>query len=163
MKNLILSLLVLVALSQTSFSQSYESSIGIRLGYPFSLSYKKFISQDALEATLGFRSYDYTSAVNASLSYQIHRDLDKVDNLTYYYGAGAAVYLWKYRYYSTYFEEYYRDSQIGVSILGHIGLDYKFEGIPLNLSLDAIPIIHISGYGPSYGIGFGLAARYVLN
>ena len=57
MKKLFFTLVLLVAFFAAN-SQEYKSAIGLRLGYPTSITYKHFISEPgAIEVFAGFRSY----------------------------------------------------------------------------------------------------------
>ena len=49
--------------------------------------------------------------------------------------------------------------------MGNLGLDYKFDNTPINISADWVPTIYIgSGYLSGFGGGYGaLAVRYTLN
>lgn len=155
--SLVASLMLIAAVSQ---AQEYNSAVGLRLGYPLSLSYKKFISErSALEGVVGFRSYTGYSWFNVGAYYQIHNDIASVDGLRWYYGFGANVYFWSWD--SNFVNP---GSNLSIGVSGVLGLDYKFAEIPLNLSVDWIPTFFINGYGNGFGGGYGaLAARYTLN
>ena len=143
--------------------QDYKSAIGLRLGYPLSLSYKTFINDKAaLEGIVGFRSYAYYSWFNIGALYQHHMDIQSVDGLAWYVGGGANAFFWSYD--NKYYPNSSDFSSFSVGISGCIGLDYKFGNIPLNLSLDWVPTFSFGGeflnnFQSAYG---GLSARYVL-
>jgi len=160
MKKVILALTLVMGLSMAASAQNYTSAIGLRLGYPTSVSYKHFISdQGALEGFLGFRSYARSySWVTLGLTYQHHWDISGVDGLSWYAGGGLSAFFWNYK-----------DNFIGaegntsIGVLGALGLDYKFDSAPVNLSLDWLPIFFVNGYGSGFGGGYGaLSVRYVL-
>lgn len=142
-------------------SQSdYTSAIGVRLGYPFSVSYKQFLSsQNAVELFAGFRSFTGYSWVNIGGLFQRHAVLtDDVPGLQWYFGGGVGVYFWNYK-----FSIYDDESNFSFGILGNLGLDYKFESAPVNLSLDWVPAFFVNGFGSGFGGGYGaLAIRYTL-
>ena len=75
-------------------SQSgYKSAIGLRFGYPLSVSYKHFISEPgAIEVFAGFRSYSYYSWFNIGGLYEHHKPISSVDGLQWYFGGGASVF-----------------------------------------------------------------------
>jgi hypothetical protein len=139
-----------------SFSQAqYKSAVGLRLGYPTSISYKQFLNDaNAIELFGGLYYNDL--AVGANLS--IHKDIDAVDNLRWYYGAGAVVGLYNN----------FGSSGVSVGVSGNLGLDYAFDDFPLNLSIDIVPTFFILGskYSSGYLSGFdgfgALSARYIL-
>jgi len=143
-------------------AQDYKSAIGLRLGYPLSLSYKTFISEKgAIEGVLGFRGYTYYSWLNLSAFYQHHMAIPSVERLKWYVGGGASVYYWNYD------NDFYPNNDyasLSFGLHGIIGLDYSFDNIPLNLSVDWIPTVVIggeflTGFGGSYG---ALSVRYIL-
>ena len=140
-------------------AQDYKSAIGLRLGYPLSVSYKTFISEkSALEGVVGFRSFSGYSWINVGGYYQIHNEIPSVDGLRWYYGAGPNVYIWSW---DKSFVNPGSNTSIGIS--GVIGLDYKFNDLPLNVSVDWIPTFFVNGFGSGFGGGYGaLAARYTL-
>ncbi len=164
MKKLILLIgfIITCASISTVSAQDYKSAIGLRFGYPLSLSYKHFISEKgAIEGVLGYRNYSYYNWLNLSGFYEHHMPIKSVENLSWYVGGGASVYKWSYD--DTFYPNNDYNS-ISFGIHGIIGLDYKFSNIPLNLSVDWIPTVgfggeFLGGFGGSYG---ALSARYIL-
>jgi len=139
-------------------AQDFDSAVGLRLGYPTSVTYKKFISEtNALEAYAGYRSFVGASFVTVSGAYQIHKDIESVDRLQWYYGGGASVYLWSVDFGS---------GSTSIGLQGYLGLSYTLNNTPVNFSVDWIPTFFINGlegYGRGFGGGYGtLAVRYVL-
>jgi len=143
----------------TGSAQDYQSALGARLGSPLSASYKTFLggSNNAFEAYAGFRNFGAGySWVTISGAYQIHNPIEDVEGLQWYFGGGASVYFWSFDFATN-------ESTTTFGIQGYIGLDYKFEDYPINLSLDWIPTLFISGIDSGFGPGFGsLGVRYVL-
>lgn len=141
-------------------AQAYNSAIGLRFGYPTSVSYKKFVSENkAFEGYAGFRSYSFYRAININAALQFHTPIESVEGLKWYWGAGAGLYTYS-------FDTGFGGDNGGASIAaqGYLGLDYKFESIPLNLSVDWVPSLFIGGYGSGFGADYGaLTARYILD
>lgn len=174
MKNSIIffTLLGCIAFQFRSEAQNYNSAIGARLGYPLSLSYKKFIGESsAFELLAGTHGRRYTYSFGdygwrwfmVGGAYQKHQplnlDADGLENLQWYWGGGATAYFWT-------FDDYYADRYASTSfgIQGYIGLDYAFDEIPLNITLDWVPTIFLNGFGSGFGAGYGsVGVRYVLN
>jgi len=143
------------------YSQNYESAVGARFGFPLSITYKKFISENtALEAYGGFRNDFGFNWISLSGAYQKNSplEIEDIKNLTWYWGVGGSVYFWSFDLgFST-------ESNISFSADGYIGLEYTFSDIPLNLSVDWVPRVFITGFGSGFSGGFGaLSARYILN
>ena len=162
MKNLLLAIAFTFSAS-ILFAQQFESAVGLRLGYPTSASYKKFISEDkAVEAYVGFRDYFGSNWLSVNAAYQTHKDLEfeDIQGLQWYYGFGAGLNRVSY--------EFDRGGYTFFNLSGYVGLSYVFEDIPLNLSVDWVPSIFVGGGGVGrvggFGGGYGaLTARYVLH
>lgn len=157
-KTLFVLAIAMLAIVGTVSAQSYKSAIGARLGSPFAASYKVFISEPgAIEIFAGFRGYPGYSWVSANALYQHHSPINGVENLSWYVGGGAGVQFWSWKSNAL-------DANTSISIMGVVGLDYKFAEIPLNLSLDWMPTYFLGGYIGGFGGGYGsISARYVLN
>ncbi|MCB0376150.1 MAG: hypothetical protein KDD04_09555 [Sinomicrobium sp.] len=142
-------------------AQDYGSAIGLRLGYPLSLTYKTFINDNgAIEVFGGLRGYSYYSWINVGAAYQVHKPIEGVDGLMWYFGGGASVFFWTYK--SGFPGD--NSSSTTFGILGNLGLDYKFPNSPINISADWMPMFFINGYLSGFGGGYGaLAVRYTLN
>lgn len=171
--NLVLVILLFFALSTDSSAQAYKSAAGLRLGAPFSLSYKTFISESsALEATIGTRRYGYSGlgfgfagfgyrTFVISGSYQIHKpiNIDEFSGLEWYFGGGASANFWSYD------GDFGNDnSKVNLGIQGYIGLSYSFDEVPINLILDWVPTFLINGIRGGFGAGYGaLGVRYIIS
>lgn len=160
-KKLCFTLALLGACLFTVQAQEYNSAIGLRLGSPLSISFKQFISEPgAIEVFAGFRNYSGYGWFNVGGLYQHHFPITSVEGLKWYVGGGASVYFWNYDFDLPGDE----DTNLSLGILGNLGLDYKFATAPINLSVDWMPSIFISGYGSGFGAGYGaLSVRYTLN
>lgn len=158
-KRIVLIFALFLGLGVFAQAQTYTSAIGLRLGYPTSVSYKHFIStQGALEGFAGFRGFSSYRWVNIGGLYQHHLDIAEVDGLNWYFGGGASVFFYSY---DTGFAD--AEGSTGIGILGTIGLDYKFDDAPINLSLDWVPVLFVNGFGSGFSGGYGaLSVRYVL-
>lgn len=160
----ILTFLLFGCLYLGATAQTYQTSVGLRLGSPTSLSLKHFLSETmAVEAYAGTRSYlSVIRWYNLSAALLYHQPLEIIDldNLHWYAGGGASAYFWVYD---------IGYGNLGLSnttfgIQGYLGLDYGFEDYPINVSLDWIPSVFLGeGYIGGFGGGYGsLAIRYVL-
>lgn len=163
MKKLIIALCVTVAtfFATEVAAQTYNSAIGLRLGYPTSLSYKTFLSEKAaFEGILGFRSNSVGWRwIAIGAAYQVHNPINGVAGLQWYYGGGASLYLWSFDD-DVFFED---ESNVSFGIQGYLGLDFKIPNAPINLSLDWVPTFFIGGYGSGFGADYGsLSVRYTL-
>ena len=165
MKKLIFSLALTLCCVFAAQSQSseYKTAIGLRLGYPASITLKHFISEPgAVEAFVGFRGYGFARLINVGAMYQHHSPITSVEGLKWYVGGGASAWIWTYDNDYNFGAEY---NNINLAVMGCLGLDYKFADFPINLSVDWIPtfVIGESYYSNGFGIGYGaLSARYTL-
>ena len=136
---------------------SYETALGVKF-YPGAVTLKHFIKSDvALEGI----AYFFNRGARVTGLYEFHGDINGAPGLKWYVGPGAHV--------GFYNDHYYRDnykgtSYVGVGIDGVLGLDYKFNGAPINLSLDWQPSFE---FGNNYKNGFsgdwgGFAIRYTF-
>lgn len=164
MKKLIFTLAVIFCCVFAAQSQSdYKTAIGLRLGYPASISLKHFVSEKtALEGFVGFRRWDaYAADFRVGGLYLVHNPIAEVAGLKWYYGAGATAIFWSYDN-VFYANENYGSANLG--IMGALGLDYKFADAPINLSVDWIPTFVIGearykGFRADMG---ALSARYTF-
>ena len=149
----------------TAFSlqaQTYDKSVGLRAGWGVGATFKYFLNEgSAVEAIVNLRSAGYlgfasSRSIAISGLYQIHKPLEDVtEGLQWYVGGGGLVGFSTSRALGT------RSSSASFGILGVIGLDYAFEDLPLNLSLDWMPGIIFNGGGFTGTTG-GLAIRYIF-
>ena len=151
--------IILFFFTQNGNAQVYRTAIGARLGYPLSASIKAFISNEsAVEGYVGFRNWPNYRWVSINGAYQVHFPIAEVPNLQWYLGAGGGLYFWNYKVLGS-----DRNSQLGIGVQGYLGLDYTFEDAPLNLTIDWIPTVFLSGYRTGFGATYGnVGVRYVL-
>ena len=135
---------------QAQDAQDYKLGLGVRLSNASptlnnSVSIKYFLPtrNAALEGLISFGSRFGVGGL-----YEVHRPLNATPGLKWYYGAGAYVGFSS------------GDTYLGPT--GVIGLDYKFNNIPLNLSLDWKPELDIIPKVNFVPDAFGLSARFTL-
>lgn len=151
MKTKITLLLFFVCFIYQSHAQNYTTSLGLRLGYPFSVSYKTFINEsNAIEITAGYIGVATNGLFNFGGYYEHHTPIESADGLSWYYGGGINLYFGRL---------YNASAALGLS--GVLGLDYKFKDAPVNISLDWIPTFFLNKQGFLGGVG-GISVRYVL-
>jgi hypothetical protein len=149
---LAISLFVSVAsFAQEESTIQYNTAIGVKISGGVALSFKKFVKPThAIEA----QGMWFNEGVRFTALYEFHQPTS-IAGLSWYVGPGAHVGFWK----KSSRVEY--NSRADVGIDGVLGLDYKFNGIPLNISLDWQPGYSFLGAGlqPQFG---GVGIRYVL-
>lgn len=140
---------LILFLTTSFFSQNYKMALGFKGGYPGygSLNAKKSISNsDYLEASIGgFGRYPYNIGFHVQLDYERMQALE--EGFSFYYGGGVLLGL--------------TSSFVHLAPKALLGLEYNFEDLPLNISIDTGPYLFVS---PKIGFiwGGGLALRYAI-
>ena len=140
---------LILFLTTSFFPQNYKMALGFKGGYPGygSLNAKKSISKsDYLEASIGgFGRYPYNIGFHVQLDYERMQALE--DGFSFYYGGGVLLGL--------------TSSFVHLAPKALLGLEYNFEDLPLNISIDTGPYLFVS---PKIGFiwGGGLALRYAI-
>ena len=153
MKKIVAVILLIISV-KFSFAQTYHQAIGIKLPGGFSVTYKKFLSENnniEAQATLWHKGFRLSGLYEFNFY-----AFDKVEELSLFVGPGAHLGFWKDQYEKDY------DSKADFGIDGIIGLDYKFKEAPVNISLDWQPSVTLAGsagFSPAYG---GIAVRYTF-
>lgn len=136
--------------NSTSAQQLYKNALGLRISGVSSLggpgvTFKHYLNDKAaVEAIFSFKD-----PVGIGAMYQLHKPWNVLPNLNWYYGGGAFVTFSK--------------PSIGAGGMGVIGVDYKFDNLPLNIALDWKPEIVLA---PEVGVNFntfGLSLRVTLD
>jgi hypothetical protein len=151
MYKLLLAFLVISGFSVASLhAQDYKLGLGIRFSTASptlsnSVSAKYFLNEkNAIDGLISFGG----SRFGIGGLYEIHTPLNATPGLKWYYGGGGYV---GFQSHNTY-----------AGPTGVIGLDYKFQNIPLNLSLDWKPeldIIPAINFVPD---AIGLTVRFTI-
>ena len=137
-------------------AQDYINSIGLRAGLSTGITFKHFLSSnDALEGILTTR----WGGFNITGLYERHGRAFDTDNLYYYYGGGAHIGMMSGRN-NGWLENTNTYAVIGID--GIIGLEYVFEEIPFNISLDWKPSFNLNGDDPFWPDEVALSFRYIF-
>lgn len=153
MKKLIIVLIVLSFNCGVVNAQNYNTGIGLRGGFSSGITLKHVMSDNnAIEGILATQH----KGLLITLLYERHVSAFDVPGLFWYYGAGGHLGMYDENDPPGYLDNTY----VLLGINGVVGLDYKIEEIPINISLDLMPRMHVVGYtGLRWGGGFSL--RYV--
>jgi hypothetical protein len=136
------------AQSKSYNGTSYTNALGVKVWDGAGISFKHFFNQNAGELI----GYFYRDGVRFTGLYEIHGDISGVDGLKWYIGPGAHV--------GFYGSKYGDGAFVGLD--GVLGLDYKFSGAPINLSLDWQPSFEFGDGRGFYGGWGGLGIRYTF-
>ncbi len=142
-----------------SYAQSYKTALGLRFGGLTSgVTLKHFTnSNTALEGILsvGRKNFLITGL------YEKHSSTSKNSDLKFLYGFGAHVGFFQDggSYYYNDGRRYTSSTVLGID--GILGLDYKFNKAPVNISMDLKPFIDFFGGNYVYLDG-GISLRYTF-
>ncbi|MCL2098504.1 MAG: hypothetical protein FWH23_07090 [Bacteroidales bacterium] len=130
----ILLIAVLAIISLGAYAQSYEKSLGLRLGRPVGLTYKQFVSSaNAIEIIADLDIFEkHVFKLNGSGFFLWQSNLGE-PGLDWFIGPGASAGL--------FFIDVEGDkaTRFNVSANALIGLEYKFANAPIALSADFGP------------------------
>ena len=155
--------ITLIALTTTLSAQvnGYKTGIGLRGGFTSGLTIKHFVTKTAaIEGIIGTRY----SGLSLTGLYEWHtgRALE-TSGLAWEYGFGARMGFYNGKYYQESNNPfYYPDKNYSViSLVGILGLEYKFKGAPITLGFDVLPYIDLTYQSNNYFDG-SLAIRYTF-
>ncbi len=143
--------LVITAQSQSrsANSYSYKTALGVKVWDGGGISLKHFFSGNNAGELIG---YFWNRGVRFTGLYEIHGNFNGAPGLKWYIGPGAHI-----GFYNT---KYGDGTFIGID--GVLGLDYKFRGAPINMSLDWQPSFEFGDDRGFYGNWGGLGIRYTF-
>ena len=139
----------LSAQESTSSAQNYKLAIGVRLSAAAptlsnSVSVKYFMDEtNALEGLISFGTRFGIGGL-----YERHQLIGATPALTWFYGGGGYI--------------GFEDGKTWVGPTGILGLDYKFQNAPLNLSLDWKPELDLIPKINFVPDAFALTARFTF-
>jgi len=150
MNRIIVVLFITVAafLSQTAKAQDYRLALGVRLSNASptlnnSITGKYFVTDKS--AVEGIVSFGSRFGLGALL--EIHKPVN-IPQVTWFYGGGMFV--------------GFEDSNTYLGPTGVLGLDYKFQNVPINLSVDWKPELNIIPDIEFVPDAFALSVRFTL-
>ena len=155
MKRIILTFLGIALFAIASNAQDYRTAIGLRGGWPSNgLTVKHFLNEkNALE---GILATSYEGFVVTAL-YENEHWTGHYPGLNWFWGFGAHIGFWGD--FNPYTDNY-SGPILGADFI--LGLEYTFDEIPLNLSLDLLPSVNLIGYSGWGGLHSGLSIRYAF-
>ncbi len=145
--------------SAQSMGPGYRTALGVKF-YPGGITIKHFVRTNrAIEGI----AYFWDHGFRFTGLYEVHGDIQGARGLKWYVGPGGHVGIynegWYRRHGNKYY--YYDDGDFAIGIDGVLGLDYKINGAPINLSLDIQPSFEILRH-PYFTTWGGFAIRYTF-
>jgi hypothetical protein len=157
MKRILIVIIIMMCSVVSSTAQDYTTGIGVRGGFSNGLTIKHFISERAaIEGIISSRWKGF----NLTGLYEIHQQAFDVEHLNWYYGAGGHIGFWNGK--DTPWADNNDDDYTVVGIDGILGIEYNFQEIPINISLDWKPTMNIIGYSGFWGDGGAFSVRYIF-
>jgi hypothetical protein len=160
MKKISIALLLAACIGSASklSAQDYTTALGVRLSNSTakqnnSISIKQFVSEKmAIEGL-----FTFGDPVALGILFELHKPLTPA-GLKYFYGAGGYISFDKTV--NTNGTKTSTNPNFGAQ--GVVGLDYKFNGIPLNISLDWKPELNIVSDINFEPAAIGFSARFTF-
>ncbi len=157
MKNIFVtfSTIIMLCISLNLKAQSYKYAVGGRLGASNGVTFKMFLDkQNAVDFILNFQSKKDYSYFRATGLYEIHQPINNGYGINWYYGGGASIGGRNYKPLD--------NGELLLSGDGVVGLDYKFDEAPINVSLDWKPAFEIVPDTHLDLSGVGLSVRFTF-
>ena len=158
MKKIILSAFMLMGLAFSTQAQEIsKNALGLRLGdndgFGGEISYQRGLSDNnRLELDLGWRNNNNVDAFKLTGIYQWVWNID--GGFNWYAGIGGGVGNWNAK--NTDYNKTF------VFVAGDLGIEYGFDEVPIQLSLDIRPELYFSDNfsGDNFGPDIALGIRY---
>lgn len=137
------------AQSSSANSSTYTTALGVKVWDGGGISLKHFFNDRHAGELI---AYFYGHGIRFTGLYEIHGDIEGVSGLKWYIGPGAHV--------GFYNSKYGDGAFIGID--GVLGLDYKINSAPINISLDWQPSFEFGDNRGFVGSWGGLGIRYTF-
>jgi hypothetical protein len=143
-----------------SMGQTYKTALGVKIFDGGGITLKHFLNEKSAVEAIGFF---WSRGARITGLYELHFDINGAPGLKWYVGPGAHIGFYNNKYYynnGRYGSGYYGGTYAGID--GVLGLDYKINKAPLNLSVDWQPSFEFGtgrGFTGNWG-GFGI--RYTF-
>lgn len=151
-------LTLFIAIASTAQSKSvkgssYKTALGVKVWDGGGITFKHFFSANKAGELIG---YFWKRGARFTGLYEIHGDFPDAPGLRWYIGPGAHIGFYDY---------YNRNNHINgtyIGIDGVLGLDYKFRGAPINMSIDWQPSFEFGDFVGFVGNWGGFGIRYTF-
>lgn len=153
---LVLALFMVIASqaqSKSVNSSSYKTALGVKVWDGGGITLKHFFEGNNAGELIG---YFWNRGFRLTGLYEIHGNFSDAPGLKWYIGPGAHIGFYDY------YRKNYRIEGTYIGIDGVLGLDYKFKGAPINMSLDWQPSFEFGDYVGFNGNWGGLGIRYTF-
>lgn len=143
-----------------SYAQKGENLIGVRGAVGAGITFQHYLD-DSKAIELLFHSR--WAGFSLTGLYQVHKPFLDVDGMKWYYGVGAHIGTYPFRDgRGRWSDDDWSGSRTVIGADAIVGLEYFFDDIPFQISLDWKPAIHLIGYSGFWGDEGGLGIRYIF-
>lgn len=151
---LVITIGLFIGANAQAMGPEYNTAIGFKFS-PSAITFKNFVQQNRAIEVLG---YFWSDGFRLTGLYEWHGDFNSANGLKWYAGGGAHLDFWNKK---------YRDrrenaASVAPGIDGVIGLDYKFNGAPINISLDWQPSLTFASNDNFASNWIGVALRFAF-
>jgi hypothetical protein len=142
-------------------AQDYKTSLGIRAGVPFGPSggtIRHFLNRT--NAVEGILASNFGTGITLTGLFENEHWTGYYPGINWYWGLGAHI-----GFMDASATRWVPASYSGGSIMGFdgvFGVEYTFDKIPLNISVDVMPSFNLWGYTGVNFFNSGISARYVF-
>ena len=144
-----ITIFITVLANAQSMGRSYTTALGVKVWDGAGITFKHFVQPNR---ALEFIGYFHGRGFRITGLYEIHGDIAGAPGLKWYIGPGAHI---------GFYDTKYGDGTFA-GIDGVLGLDYKINKAPINLSLDWQPSFEFGDGRGFYGNLGGLGIRYTF-
>jgi hypothetical protein len=137
------------AQSKTINSSTYKTALGVKVWDGGGITFKHFLEANKAVELIG---YFWSRGSRITGLYEIHGPISGATGLQWYIGPGVHL-----GFYNT-----KNGDGVFAGLDGVLGLDYKFKGAPINMSLDWQPSFEFGNNRGFYGNWGGLGIRYTF-
>lgn len=137
------------AQSRSASGSTYRTALGVKVWDGGGISFKHFVSGNNALELIG---YFWNRGTRITGLYEIHGPISGARGLQWYIGPGAHIGFYNTR----------NGDGAFAGIDGVLGLDYKFNGAPINISLDWQPSFEFGDNRGFYSGWGGLGVRYTF-
>ena len=146
------------AQSRSTNSTSYRTALGVKVWDGGGISLKHFFNDRNAGELIG---YFWRQGFRLTGLYEIHGPISGAPGLKWYIGPGAHIGAYNADHHH-HNDAHHHHSHASIGVDGVLGLDYKINHAPINISLDWQPSIEFTdGHGFNGGWG-GLGIRYTF-
>ena len=153
---------LLLASAITSYAQEIsKNTLGLRFGggdgFGTEVSYQRGLgNNNRLEIDLGWKSNSDFDGFKLVGVYQWVWNLE--GNFNWYAGVGGGVGNYDYDYREG--DDRFRDSETFLLVAGQVGIEYNFDEVPIQLSLDTRPELGFGDFVDDLDFDIALGIRY---